>query len=1049
MEVRGRTWTRRGGRPTNNQHRASPNLTPLPPPRHTHTHTHTSSQDVLHIWRDAKAAEAAAASRLAALEAAAAPSLSDPALASAASAVSHLDAVAQEARALCDGLTKLNAQAEASVRRVRRLDARRAALQQVLDRVEDLLDLRGCLQGLQEASAEGDMESTALHLRRFKAVERVLEVPEGDVVVVRAAEEALLARVLYDLDAALATQRRELLLGTTSSSSSSSGGGGGDAATTAADAGATTSRANNSNEDVASTIHRCCALLALLGRNDTGRERYQQYTSTSLARQCADDLRVAASTGIDARLVALNVASSIFGRAATALEASLSLAAATFPGAEGAGGLLVAIHAVADHNAARLVRSVARSLRIQAALAARENLMLAADGPAGAPPASSSDGRGGRGGGDEERDGDGDGEESLSAARASRLLAAVEDESCDAPFSAAILGGGGPSPALSARLTSSPAAYDALLDEIALLLQRCASYGRLMLGQAAQLDAEAAAAGSVASPSASAVTTIEARLRTGAYHRLGDSVAELGGVYAALESALVVSGSARAVVLDEVVVDGCAGCSVDLMDPRLPVSAPQSSGPLAASEGVHPGADAAGVPNGGLLLGAGALCSTLMEDAFFVFQKASQRAFAAGNADAAAAVVNAVVSALQTRLATELDFRFKLAVAEAQEATRLTSALPPFRVDRLNNARVALMASPAVRTSAARIAEYQTVGTGRAGGGGGGGGADGVFGSPGGRRPGGGAGGAGGGQVGTPSDGLGGSGSGAPGSASGGGSSGSASGGGGSSGGGGGGGGQGGSTRIGGRLTDDLAVAALALNNTQLAAECAARLQSYLEAEAAAVFQDPRELSKVRASLAGLADSCVTFRRSLDTGLSALVSRLTPRLRSALNVFEGASSLIQYEMTEAAFEAASREGLHAFSTEFLPVLGGLFGPLQFALTPSLAAAACAKAASYIAKQLEPRIRRKRFNVLGAMQFDADIRALVAFFSARCARRLVRARFGRLLQMAQLLTLEAPAEAEAYCGPEATVPWELTPEETRVVLALRVEFSAGDVARVRL
>jgi hypothetical protein len=117
-----------------------------------------------------------------------------------------------------------------------------------------------------------------------------------------------------------------------------------------------------------------------------------------------------------------------------------------------------------------------------------------------------------------------------------------------------------------------------------MLLQRCASYWRLMLGRAVQLDASS-------SSSAAAAATLEARLRAGG-HRLLDSVAELGGVYSALESAFVVSGSAKAVVLDDIVNDGCGGCSVDIMDPRVPVSAPQASGPRAAAEGVHPGADA-------------------------------------------------------------------------------------------------------------------------------------------------------------------------------------------------------------------------------------------------------------------------------------------------------------------------------------------------------------------------------------------------------------------------------------------------------------------------
>ena len=109
-------------------------------------------------------------------------------------------------------------------------------------------------------------------------------------------------------------------------------------------------------------------------------------------------------------------------------------------------------------------------------------------------------------------------------------------------------------------------------------------------------------------------------------------------------------------------------------------------------------------------------------------------------------------------------------------------------------------------------------------------------------------------------------------------------------------------------------------------------------------------------------------------------------------------------------------------------------------------------------QLEPRIRRKRFNQLGGIQFDADVRSLAAFFIARASRR-IRERFTRLLQIAQLLNLESPAEVLEYWGPGAAVisgpaggggvQWELSAEEVRAVLGLRVDFSAAEVARLRL
>ena len=145
-----------------------------------------------------------------------------------------------------------------------------------------------------------------------------------------------------------------------------------------------------------------------------------------------------------------------------------------------------------------------------------------------------------------------------------------------------------------------------------------------------------------------------------------------------------------------------------------------------------------------------------------------------------------------------------------------------------------------------------------------------------------------------------------------------------------------------------------------------------------------------------------------------------------------------------------------FSCSRVSVLASILAPYRYALTPALAAAVVLKVASYVAKQLESRIRRKRFNQLGALQFDADMRALAAFFAERSSRR-ARSKFTRLRQVAQLLNVDAPAEVLEWWGSagggggggEPAVPWELSPEEVRGVLALRVEFSSADIAALRL
>jgi hypothetical protein len=121
--------------------------------------------------------------------------------------------------------------------------------------------------------------------------------------------------------------------------------------------------------------------------------------------------------------------------------------------------------------------------------------------------------------------------------------------------------------------------------------------------------------------------------------------------------------------------------------------------------------------------------------------------------------------------------------------------------------------------------------------------------------------------------------------------------------------------------------------------------------------------------------------------------------------------------------------------------------VQYSLTPPLAFVVISKIAGYVSKQLEPRIRRKKFNQLGSLQFDADVRSLVSFFVDRSSRK-VRGRFARLLQIAQVLNVDHPAEiVEYWTGKGAS--WELTADEVRSVLSLRADFASGEIARLRL
>jgi hypothetical protein len=479
------------------------------------------------------------------------------AMAGAASALEKLDNVALECRALGGSLSSLSSQAEVAVRRVRDIDAQRARLQAALERVDDILDLRGCLQGVQSAMDCGDWDQAAMHVNRFRSLERTLPIPESDVAVMREAEDALVATVTAQFDAAIAAASAGL--------GRSSG------------AGAPQSAPNHA------VIARCCQLMTLLGHADAGLQRYAAFLHDNLSVECTNEMRAAVAAGlsIDEPAVGLNLLSAVLSRAVAALEHAAPLVASLFAVDErGPASVLAGVHAVCDHEAARVILSVLRSGRVYAALLARD-AFVTLNGDRAAMRRSAQ----------RQLDlstGSALASQHLSPSDAARVLAQIDDVACPAPL--ALL----PLPPMTSHIYggrdfSDAAVFDALIDELALVLQRCASYQRLILGRAAAItaqqlhrsqqlavnpaaDASAPAEGKSLIPGTDGLApsdapTVSAEAAVRSHAELLEASLELGGVYSALEHAKLHGGVAKAICIDELVEEGAAGAGLDILSP--------------------------------------------------------------------------------------------------------------------------------------------------------------------------------------------------------------------------------------------------------------------------------------------------------------------------------------------------------------------------------------------------------------------------------------------------------------------------------------------------
>lgn len=117
---------------------------------------------------------------------------------------------------------------------------------------------------------------------------------------------------------------------------------------------------------------------------------------------------------------------------------------------------------------------------------------------------------------------------------------------------------------------------------------------------------------------------------------------------------------------------------------------------------------------------------------------------------------------------------------------------------------------------------------------------------------------------------------------------------------------------------------------------------------------------------------------------------------------------------------------------------------HFFFSLSLTSTIKKKKLKQIVERIEAVLRLKRFNQLGGLQLDRDVRMLVATLS-EVVPGTVRERFGRLSEMSTLLSFESPSEILDY----SSVSWKLTETQIREVLSQRFDFDQREITALQL
>lgn len=234
------------------------------------------------------------------------------------------------------------------------------------------------------------------------------------------------------------------------------------------------------------------------------------------------------------------------------------------------------------------------------------------------------------------------------------------------------------------------------------------------------------------------------------------------------------------------------------------------------------------------------------------------------------------------------------------------------------------------------------------------------------------------------------------------------------------------------------------LNNTDISIEYVETLTKSLSEEIDSAFPNMQEKDrgKVDSCLAGLRGVTSTLRAVTDYGLEQLrVSAVKPRVTPWVDAFLSMNhhinedELLRYETDEP------------FVQTLVMNLEGLLQVFKDSLTTSNYDALIGILTAEVTARLEKMVLKSSFNRAGGLILDKEIRSLASYFAAATSWS-VRDKFARLTQIATVLSVEKVEELADYCGADA-IAWRLTPAEVRRVAALRTDFKAEDIKRLKL
>ncbi|XP_061622117.1 conserved oligomeric Golgi complex subunit 4 [Phyllopteryx taeniolatus] len=237
------------------------------------------------------------------------------------------------------------------------------------------------------------------------------------------------------------------------------------------------------------------------------------------------------------------------------------------------------------------------------------------------------------------------------------------------------------------------------------------------------------------------------------------------------------------------------------------------------------------------------------------------------------------------------------------------------------------------------------------------------------------------------------------------------------------------------------------LNNAEVCSENISTLKRNLENDCSKLFSQGAssgDRAKIESCLSDLVNTSAKFRDLLQEGLTELnTTAIKPQVKPWISGFLSISHNIEEE------EFNDYEANDPWVQQLIVNLEQLMAEFKTTLSPVIYDTLTSLMTSLISIEMEKTVLKCSFSRLGGLQFDKELRSLVAYLTT-VTTWTIRDKFARLTQMATILNLERVTEILDYWGPNSgPLTWRLTPAEVRQVLALRIDFRSEDIKRLRL